>query len=86
MREALDQWLTTEPEWRIIVDNDAINEWGMAFIAKVDEVVVKPGNESLKDQWMEGDWGIDLQRLCESVEPDITEEQLDWVEQFLSEI
>lgn len=84
-KEALDRWLTTEPEWRT-VDNDEIHEWGMALISRVDEVVQKPGNESLKDQWMEGEWSNDIQRLLREVQPDITDEQLEWVEQFLSEI
>ena len=85
-KDALDRWITTEPDWSIEVDNEEIHDWGMTFIGKVDEVVQKPGNESLRDQWMDGDWGNDLVRLCREVEPDITEEQLEWVEQFLSEI
>lgn len=68
------------------MEDNEIHNWGMAFVNKVDEVVQKPGNESLKDEWMEGEWSHDIVRLCREVQPDITDEQLEWVEQFLSEI
>lgn len=85
-RESLDRWLTTEPEWRT-VNNEELHDWGMAFITKVDQTIeTMPDSQEVKAQWMEGDWGDDLVTLCKSIEPEITEEQLEWVEQFLSEI
>lgn len=68
------------------VEDTELHDWGMAFVSKVDAVVQKPGNESLKEEWMEGEWSNDIVRLCREVESDITEEQLEWVEGFLSEI
>lgn len=83
-REALDRWITREGgEY---VNDSEMHNWGMVFVEKVDEIVQKPGNESLKEAWMEGEWSNDIVRLCREIEPDISDEQLEWVEQFIGEI
>lgn len=64
-----------------------INDWGMDFINKVDERIKGYSEDDpVKEQWMTGEWSHELTRLCREVQPDITEEQLNWVEEFLSEI
>lgn len=69
------------------MENTELHNWGMAFVNQVDAVVdAMNDTQPEKSEWMEGEWGDDLVELCRTVQPDITEEQLEWVEQFLSEI
>jgi hypothetical protein len=74
-------------------DSD-IHEWGMAFISRIDEIVngrseflkARP-DEDLEDwteAWMEGDANTVLSSM--TVMEYLTEEQIEWVTQFLSEI
>ena len=81
-REALDRWITREPEY--MVENEEINDWGMAFINRVDEVINDPDTDPIaKNAWIEGDAEI-LDSI--SIKSYLTDEQWEWVETFLSEI
>ena len=81
-KEALDRWITREPEY--MVENEEINDWGMAFINRVDEVINDPDTDPIaKNAWIEGDAEI-LDSI--SIKSYLTDEQWEWVETFLSEI
>lgn len=64
---------------------DNWNDWGMEFINKVDATVQLPGNEVVKEHWMLGEYEDCVVWIKEHF-PEITEDQLEWVEEFLSEI
>lgn len=63
--------------------DDELNEWGLAFVNQLDEEVLT--NEYIKEHWMEGDFEHCVEWIKQK-HPEVTEEQLEWVEQFLSEI
>ena len=73
--------------------NDSeIHEWGMAFISRVDEIInamdedepTNPEEESVKEAWLEGDANLVLSAI--TLHDFLTDEQMEWVTQFLSEI
>lgn len=67
--------------------DDPMMDWGIAFVSKVDERIVKYSEgDPVKAQWLTGEWSHELTRLCREIKPDITDEQLNWVEEFISEI
>lgn len=64
--------------------NQDLNHWGIDFMNQVDAKVQEPGNKIL-ESWMAGDFDECYEWLKETY-PELTEEQLTWIEEFLSEI
>ena len=60
-------------------------EWGMDFVSTLDEEFQEPGNEDLLVYWQEGDVDQLLPYIRER-HPDVTDEQLVWLHDFLSEL
>lgn len=60
-----------------------INDWGMDFIGRIDKIVTEKKGD-LQEQWMEGDWESVLNTI--TLGDYLTEEQVEWVDTFLSEI
>jgi hypothetical protein len=85
MKESLDRWLTTPPEDMYMDDTEA-NDWGMAFINRIDEVVneLPEDEKEIKEHWVEGNAEYVLSEI--SVKEYLTPEQMDWINDFLSEI
>ena len=101
MKESLDHWLTTPPHMESnggFMEDDELNTWGMAFINRIDEVINElpkeegegatplgpVGSVEIKEHWMEGNAEFVLSEI--SVKEFLTQEQMDWINDFLSEI
>ena len=85
-KEALDRWLTTEPEWRTMSNTeDAFADACMEIVAKVDAKLQEPGNEEALEFWKEGDFDGAYDYLIKFF-PEVTEEEWNWIEEFLSDI
>lgn len=65
--------------------SDNWHDWGMEFIKKIDTAVMEPGNEEVKENWVEGDFDSCEEWIKDNF-PELTEEQLEWLRDFLSEI
>jgi hypothetical protein len=66
-------------------DNDALAEAGMALINEIDAKLQEPGNEEALEFWKDGEYDACHDRLSELF-PDVSSEQWDWIEEFVSEI
>ena len=64
---------------------DELNEWGIPFIEEIDRRIMLPGNENIKAMWMEGEGHSCIPWIREQF-PEVTEQQADWIEDFLSEV
>lgn len=65
--------------------DDSMSDWGIAFISTIDEKVQQPGNEEVLRYWANGDFDECYDWLKKTY-PELTEEQFEWIEGFLSEI
>lgn len=65
------------------MNEDEFQEWGMEFINQLDREVLS--NPYIKEHWMEGDF-LSCKQWLKDKHPEVTDEQWDWVEEFLSEI
>jgi hypothetical protein len=68
------------------MDSEELSDWGIEFVREVDRKVVEaPVNEVILEAWKEGDFDT----CCEWIKqtwPELTEDQLEWLEDFLSEL
>jgi hypothetical protein len=85
-RGGVDVLPTQKGRNRIMSNNeDMAADWGIEFIAKVDEKLQEPGYEETLEFWKDGDFGEAFEVLSK-LYPEVTEDQWTWVEEFLSEI
>lgn len=66
------------------MNDSELHNWGMQFVNLIDEFVQRPGNEELKESWMEGDFEY-VKDHCKLF-TGLSDDQLEWVEDFVSEI
>jgi hypothetical protein len=84
-QQSLDHWLTTEPEWRTSTVEDEMNDWGIGFINQIDQKLQEPGYEDELEAWKEGDFEGCYETL-KRLFPDTSDDQWEWIEEFVSEI
>ena len=64
--------------------DDELNTWGLEFVQVIDKEAEQE-DDVMKLAWMEGNLDACLHWIQEN-HPDITEEQIERLDQFLSEI
>ena len=68
------------------MDDKDLNDWGIEFVRDIDKKIVEaPVNEELLDAWKEGDFDTCYEWIKQTW-PELSEEQLSWIEEFLSEV
>lgn len=69
------------------MDDDQMTDWGIQFVSQMDERIIKySSDDPVKKQWVTGEWSHELTRLCREIDPTITDEQIGWLQEFVSEI
>lgn len=65
--------------------DDELNDWGIEFLNQVERDLNQPGKEDAKLAWESGEVN-DCIRMVRDDYPDLDDEQVDWVYEFLTEL
>ena len=68
------------------MNEEELSEWGIEFVREIDKKVIEvPVNEEILSAWKEGDFDTCYEWIKETW-PELSEDQLSWIEEFLSEV